>query len=205
MAAILGVMNPSDRPDWVHCIRKPKEAEKRTTWCGRHIEAFEFALEGLDHAASLQNDRLQPCAECVAAAVAELESLACDDTALAAEATATPSPESDTIEGWVCSVHPTGLRSVSCGVSAYHIETDGSLSMGNGGYDNYIANAPPAVLAWLVAPLIRADGPDLLAPASPVLSCRFPGCHEPAVNCAMVNICEAHGIEADRLLGVTVA
>lgn len=85
------------RPDWVHCIRKPKEDEKRMSWCGRRVEVFEFALEGLDHAASLQESRAQPCPECVDAAVAELNGLRYDpgegdQPASTEQTTAAPKP-----------------------------------------------------------------------------------------------------------------
>jgi hypothetical protein len=68
--------NPDSRPDWVHCIRKPKEADRDWSWCGRRLWPPVFALEGLDHAASLQSSRLQPCRQCVSNACAELQRLA---------------------------------------------------------------------------------------------------------------------------------
>lgn len=58
------------RPEYVHCIRRPKESEKHLSWCGSRIAGFH--LTGLDHAACLDSSRLQPCGDCVEAAMTAL-------------------------------------------------------------------------------------------------------------------------------------
>lgn len=66
------------RPDWITCIQRPHAEDRGKSWCGRRISS-EFHLVGLDHAASLQKDRLQPCPKCVEKACEELYSLAPDN------------------------------------------------------------------------------------------------------------------------------
>lgn len=64
-----------DRPEYVKCIRHTHEERKRTSWCGREIEPFEFAFTDIDHAAyeRMRHGRLLICPECLKAVVETLQ------------------------------------------------------------------------------------------------------------------------------------
>lgn len=63
------------KPEWVSCIRKSHQTESHLTWCGREHRDTEFILTGLDHASCLNTSRIQPCDDCIRAAVVTLQGL----------------------------------------------------------------------------------------------------------------------------------
>ncbi len=68
--------DPGDRPDYIHCIAHTHADKKRTTYCGRKIESFEWVFNGIDHAANtrMNKDSLLVCPQCRDAVAKLLES-----------------------------------------------------------------------------------------------------------------------------------
>ena len=58
------------RPDYVKCVQLSASG----TWCGRALGIFEWAFQGVDHAAQngASGSRLVVCPECVAQIIAAL-------------------------------------------------------------------------------------------------------------------------------------
>jgi hypothetical protein len=57
------------RAEWIKCIAHDHEKLKGTTWCGRKLEAFEWAFVNPGHAAyaGRHHDRLLACRHCIQA------------------------------------------------------------------------------------------------------------------------------------------
>lgn len=68
----------TERPDWVHCIRRTVGLPL-ATWCGRPATGWDFV--DTDHAANngLHKGRLVACRECVAAITTALQNGHDDD------------------------------------------------------------------------------------------------------------------------------
>lgn len=59
----------TNRPEYIKCIQHTHAERKKTSWCGKSLSSFDWSFVDIDHAvyATMNNDRLIPCRECITA------------------------------------------------------------------------------------------------------------------------------------------
>ncbi len=79
----------SDRPEWVHCVRRSHVDLLHLTWCGRdlRLSPFEFAFVDASHAAENGDRKQRPvaCLACVGAITKALRNGGMSDQTVSAE------------------------------------------------------------------------------------------------------------------------